>query len=78
MDFFMGVSPFTRRDAIYIFKSPGEMQLIGIADRAPDLGDGIARHAQQLTGFDHAVINKEFLRGFTHGFLEYFAEVAAV
>ena len=38
------------------------MQLIGIADRAPDLGDGIARHAQQLTGLDHSVIDQEFLR----------------
>ena len=66
MDFFMGVSPFTRRDAIYIFKSPGEMQLIGIADRAADLGDGIARHAQQLTGLDHSVFMS---RDTMHGIL---------
>lgn len=54
------------------------MELVGIAYRIGDVSDGQAGQLQKLGGFDHAVVEQEFLGSLSQCFLEDLSKVAAV
>ena len=71
-------SPYPGGFTVYFLESPGKMKGIAVPDGACDILDREPGKLQKFRGFDHPVLDQEFLRSLSQGLAEEGAEVAAV
>ena len=71
-------APLPGGHLIYILKSPGKVQLVGIPHHISDVRNGQLRQFQKLRGLGHPVGDQEFLGRLSHIFMKYFSEITPV